>query len=265
VIDPAGTRLYALAVDTASSSRSNGPWPVHLVEYDLLTESVRRTVDLPGIFGGAEITTFEPADDVYPFIRQFQPTIAISQDGKTLAIVNGDASSVVFLDAADLRVSHTVSSLDVAELPAATPISRETEATFDGGFVFDPDAVGAVVVVYPHFAPDGRLVISGVVSGTLAMFGPFPFQTIGPIVVDPSRGAVTHLVDLPNGIYLVPTQPAGDALYLWGIVLPPEFASGELPNTWVPQAIFVRLDAKSLEIHATRVLDGPDQLVVVAT
>ncbi|MGH2532837.1 MAG: YncE family protein [Thermomicrobiales bacterium] len=98
-LDPAGRRLYYLAAPRGLQSTT--PWPVRIVAHDLTTgDEVARVVlaDVP--FG-----VWETAQDQWAEAR---PGLALSPDGRQLAVVHPDRSAVVLIETERFTVERTV-------------------------------------------------------------------------------------------------------------------------------------------------------------
>lgn len=268
VVNSVGDRLYSLSVLDATSTPRSGPWPVRLVAYDLETGGVTGTLDLPETTGGSwvggRVVGVEDLDLVYTR----SPALALSADGRRLAVIDGSGSTVTFVDTERMAVERSVAVGIGAGLLAATPrVTREDldrmEATYawdlGGGSAWDPDYLAVGAHWFLAFAPDGRLLVSGNAIGQV------PWMDIatgfGLTALDPTTGEAERL-DIGD-LVLVPDQPATDDLYAWSIALPERDEATPRAPRFTPVVTVYRLDSDTLEVRASRTLDGYHQLVVL--
>jgi hypothetical protein len=107
--DPAGQRIYC--VSDPSLVGMGGPQPMRLTAYDLESGSVAAVLDLPKIrLGGSGIQRTDESP-----VQLLEPAVALSPDGRRLAIVHADTDQITLLDARRLTVERT--------LPFARPSS----------------------------------------------------------------------------------------------------------------------------------------------
>jgi CubicO group peptidase (beta-lactamase class C family) len=178
LIDPAGRRLYRLPL--SESTERTGPQPLRIVAHDLTTGAEIGRLELPGVLAGSWRTERTVRGE--PVRGVLHPGVALSPDGRTLAIVHADADRVTLVDAARLAVGRTVDltrAVTLLERLGLTPRTAYAKGPLDG-------AVREAV-----FGPDGR---------RLYVFG---HETRAAETGDPDagagRGLGLQLVDLARG------------------------------------------------------------------
>jgi|SRR5579884_1506887 len=253
--DPTLRHLYALVVPEQDSGKA-GPWPARLVAYDLTTGHVAGRLTLADVLAGSWPTGAVIHQE--PVVQDVRPALAISPDGRTLAIVHADGNAVTLVDATHLRVARTVVLAPrrglLARILAWLPLfpqTAEAKLGLNG------------TVRQAAFSPDGqRLYIYGE-TGTIKPDGTADEHGLGLTVVDLTHGTI-EASGLPNievdGIIL---GPDGHDVYATGMI--------PVPNATTPDLRLWRLDATSLRVEATRRFAGyrrvlflPDSVASVA-
>lgn len=245
-LDPAGLRLYQPTFDRAG--RAAGPWPLQIVAYDLTDpagrEAGRLTLgDVPaGIW-------YDRVVDQVPVQSTLMPAIALSPDGKTIAVVHADSDALTLIDAGSLSVVRTValtrSSSRAQRLLGWLGLTPQTaEAKF-----MDGRTLSAV------FSPDGRRLYVHGAKGTVGANEKDVSESgFGLRVIDVATGAIVAVALGDQELDTVIPAPDGQAVYAIGPTIPYAMATGQPPYR------LVRLDPSSLDVLASR--DFPDGMVV---
>jgi hypothetical protein len=106
---PDGTRLYEPVYDTTGDSLAtqvDGPWPLSIVAYDLLSGLEIDRLAVPGIVGGS--WPGDPVDGMYVGLYE-EPAIALSPDGSTIAAIDPAMEKLVTIDAGNMSIEDTQS------------------------------------------------------------------------------------------------------------------------------------------------------------
>jgi hypothetical protein len=224
-IDPAGARLYRLAPIEGSSV--SGVYAVRLIVTDLATGAEAGSLDLPEIRAGGRSWDGTAAD----LDTLFWPGIAISPDGRELAVVRPDGAAILLIDTQRLSISRTLTLAAPLTVRSATPQATEAHN----------------VRWHATYAAEGRqLLVTG-------------FHDEGSAI----RAGDLQRIDLMSG-QLVARAPLagwvelcasadGRSIYLTS------FATDE-PMT--PGLVIRRLDARTLATEAERTLPGRRYAVV---
>jgi hypothetical protein len=104
---PDGTRLYEPIYDTTGNSLAtqvDGPWPLSIVAYDLLSGLEIARLAVPGIVGGS--WPGDPIDGMHVGLYE-EPAIALSPDGSTIAAIDPAMEKLVTIDAGNLSIEDT--------------------------------------------------------------------------------------------------------------------------------------------------------------
>lgn len=237
LIDAKAQRLYWLSAPGPSGAQ--GPGPIQIFAYDLTTGAETGRLMLPDALAGVWQTGTEQGG--YPLMAQLIPGVALSPDGRQLAIVRADKDAVTLIDTAHLTVERQLtlttptSLLDrLRRLLPFAPSTAEAKG-------MDGRALDAA------YAPDGqRLYIFGE-AGSVDSSGRPTFNGLGLRLLDLRTGSV--VAQALNGEFfgLVLPAPDGRSLYVTGSASEggSEFAPG-------PSYLLARLDASSLAVKATR-------------
>ncbi|MFL5759156.1 MAG: hypothetical protein ACJ789_05420 [Thermomicrobiales bacterium] len=249
-IDPVSWRMYQLQVSDPSSAPTQ-THPAKLTVFDLNTGHVAGQTDLPDVQMGS--WTDESRGDKAtgePLFVEFSPGIAISPDGRQIAIVHATDDGITMVDAATLTVERTLtmhaktSLLDrfFASLPLAprTASAKMAELT-------DTHAV---------YTADGRQLLVYGDDSQIKDDGPV-YHGRGISLVDVKDGTIeAHALD---GIALdqIVALPGDNGLYLAGTVW-----KDYSPTESAPYMI-AHLDLDTLNVLASRELPTYVLLVVL--
>jgi plastocyanin/DNA-binding beta-propeller fold protein YncE len=212
-IDPNTLRLYRLAYDDPSEFgvHTDGPFPSRLIVDDLSTGAEIGRIELPDVLAGfwQGVETVAAGDGEEPLMKQMLPGLALSPDGRSLAIAHADRDALTVIDTEQLAVVRTV---DVGR-------SASFWRRFATELSFAPAPASAKALegtmIQAVFSPDGRhIYVFGVTS---RMEGTMPtFEGLGLRVVDVESGRVTAEA-LPDEIIdRVQPSPDGGSLYVAG-------------------------------------------------
>lgn len=243
LLDPAGRRLYRPTF--ARGGRAEGPWSLQLVVYDL-TDAAGREIGrlaLPTVPAGI---WYDRAVDQIPVEETLMPALALSPDGRTIAVMHAETDALTLIDASALRVERTVA--------LTRPTSRARRLL--GWLGLAPQPAEAKFMngrsLSAVFAANGRLLYVYGVEGTVgADTADVNEQGLGLRAIDPATGVIVGEALGDQEVDAVFPAPDGRAVYANGPTVPWMVATGEPPNR------LVRLAPYSLEVLATR--DFPDR------
>ena len=242
-LDPAGRRLYRPTF--ARGDRAEGPWPLQLVAYDLTAATGREIghLTLPTVPAGI---WYDRVVDQVPVEETLMPAIALSPDGRTIAVVHADTDSLTLIDANALRVERTA--------PLTRPASRARRVL--GWLGLAPQAAEAKFMdgrsLSAVFAADGSLLYVYGAEGTVNPdTATVREQGLGLRAIDPASGAIVGEALSDQEFDTVIPAPDGRAVYTNGPTIPWAVVTGEPPDR------LVRLAPRSLAVLATR--DFPDR------
>lgn len=234
LVGPAVRRIYCVVDPMITGARE--PEPMRIAAYDVESATKTGERELPGVLiGQREIDL-----DGQTATEHFEPAMALSPDGRRLAIVHADADKITLVDAHDLTVERTF-SLD------------RSSTLWD---LFTPAVIYAKgemigTIRRAEFALDGRhlYVFSQEVN---LVPGQDPPEQPDLWLVDLEQGTLAAQALTGNHIQWV--QPAPDGtVYAFGTTdedLGPYEIRPSSPSTlW-------RLDALTLEILAEREFAG---------
>lgn len=259
VLSPDSSKLLFLAVP--SDSAYPGPWSVQLVVYDLATGQEIGRVDLPevraGLWPTGEFTApgwcAKRADgsDIAESVKtkayaSVAPGMAMSPDGREVAIVHADSNRVTLVDLGSLAKTSTV-TFD-------PPLAPST--------VFDQSCVrGESRQREALYSTDGRsLYLTGYEIGLVGGSGG-SFTDLGVRRLDLSSGELTQHADpiISNrAVFRRIVGESGGELFAVLDRFPPPTPNTPLGGT----TAFQRLDAISLNLLAQRELIGSGQLLL---
>jgi hypothetical protein len=111
LVDGGAVRLYRLTTPDFDGDReAKGPWPMSIVAHDLIHGSEIGRVEVPGLLGGAwgSGRTWESGGFVEEIQAYRIPGLALSPDGKRLAIVHPDGDALTVVDAESLAIERSI-------------------------------------------------------------------------------------------------------------------------------------------------------------
>jgi len=238
LIDADAQALYRF-ITTAAAGAAPGPRPISLIAYDLRTGAERGRLALP------EVTTGN-----WPTDRTMQgnavraalsPGIALSPDGRQIAIAHADADRVTLVDTQRLTVARTINPRGGSGLLHILGIiPQPVAAKGPPGVGTSRDAV---------YAPDGRFLYLSGVQTLLDDHDAQTFHSLGLTRLDLTRNTITADALPGRTINWVLPAPDGQNVFVFG----PKEGEGDshilLPN--IP-SLLQRLDARTLAIQAAR-------------
>lgn len=243
-IDPVGRTLYRMIVpDSPQASAAQTPL---LVKYDLASGEEVDRLTLDGVSAGWWQT--EREINGFPVPRYANPGIALSPDGRRLAVLHADGETLTMVDAERLEaVQTTLLSRPANPLGWLGLIPNVAHAKFAEGVSWDV-----------HFSPDGRrLYATGLESRLDEDEGP-SYRGLGLRVIEVERGAIVAEALADERIDWVVPAPDGGAVYAFGL----RQTQGSIPmgsSTYLLR----RLDAATLEITAEREFTGYRELFIL--
>ena len=259
-IDPAARRLYRLYLpDFVPSYRSDDefkptePGAARLVAHDLDTGAEVGRLELPGVRGGTwdtgrtvpmdEGVSMSGFGNQLPIVGELRPGVALSPDGRRLAIVHADEEAVTLVDAERLLIDRTI--------PLARPTGIGNRLL--GLLPLVPRSAAAKLPTegtarQALFAADGRhLYVTGNQGETLDD-GTWSSRTLPLRVVDLDDGEIVA-EEAHDDLFGI--RPAADGRSLYAMISLPYDGPGEQ----VP-VLLRRLDPMTLEVQAERRFPG---------
>jgi hypothetical protein len=230
-LSPDGSRLYRFVfTDRADAT---GPQPLRISEYDVATgEQIATQADAEIQVGSWQTQGSTEAESVSHYQR---PGIAISPDGRQIAIVHPDGKAVTLIDAKDLTVKRTVTLtqqtgfLERALRKLGLAPQSAAAKMLDG------------VMRSAVYSPDGTTLYTW--GDTITTNATDGLQGPGFTRIDLKTGTATQIF---QGALIGQVQPSpdGTSLYLTGYV--------PVMHTSTPQHFVRRLDPASLKTLAER-------------
>lgn len=251
VTDASARDLYLLATSGAPLTGAvPGPWPTQLLAYDLTTGQIVGRLPLPDVLAGTWLLQGGPYDALFP--TSVTPALALSPDGRQLAIVAADTGAVTLVDTATLTVARTFTPARSSGLAG--------RLLGYAGLVPRPAAAKARPATERHaiFSPDGHsLYLFGETDQLDLAHGTMAAHSLGLQRIALESGAIAAS-GLPDTLLdrALPA-PDGRTLYVFGPTRSP-FGAGPLGPPYRLQ----RLDAATLAVDATRTFDSNRWLVV---
>lgn len=237
LIDADAQALYRF-ITAAPAATVPGPRPISLIAYDLRTGTERGRLALPEVTTGSWPTGRTVRGDAVP--AQLSPAIALSPDGRQIAIVHADADRVTLVDTQPLTIARTIS---------LTGGSRLLDIL---GLIPQPVAAKGLAVGTSRdviYAPDGRSLYLSGVQTLLDDHDAQTFHSLGLTRLDLARNTVAADALPGRTINWVLPAPDGQSIFVFG----PKEGEGDshilLPN--IP-SLLQRLDARTLAIQAAR-------------
>jgi plastocyanin len=236
VVDPDALRVYRLAYAT-SQATTTGPQATVLIANDLSTGAELGRLDLPEIHAGfwqSDETVEFSNGSSEPLMKELMPALAISPDGRRLAIAHADAEELTVFDAQRMAIERTValtqSSSTVDRLLGLLPLRPESAAAkaLEG------------TMLQAAFSPDGSSIyLAGTVSSVEE--NDVLYRGLGLRVVDVESGTITATAFGDDLIDRIVPSADGSSLYAAG------------PQTSGSMEYRLRhVDATSLEVIAER-------------
>jgi hypothetical protein len=263
LLAPDATRLYVPFVEglpspshpatpTPPGISETGPWPLRIAAFDLTTGEETGRIAVPDIMAGD--WPVEPVDGVYAgaFVM---PALALSPDGRTIAVVDAAMETLTLIDAASLEVMatraiHEPESAVSRVLRWLGVLPESAEAKVANGRSVDAT-----------FSADGKaLYLTGEELEVGESADDFIGHGFGLLRVEVATGEITARALEGHHPWRVVSSPDGRSVYVVRAATP-WWDSDEQQPTDVLQ----RLDAVTLETLAARDLgEWPDLLLVPA-
>lgn len=245
-VDPDAKRLYQLTYHRGDDSE--GPWPIQIVAFDLTTGTEAGRLAVPGVLGGNWWTRSVDGALVGDVLT---PAIALSPDGRRLAVVDAETDRLTMIDAGTMTVEGT-RSLARAEgvwhrfLTWLGIAPQTAEAKVSAGRWLD-----AV------FAPDGNhLYLWGTESSVGDSIEDAEVHGFGLMLVDVESGEIRGEALEGMMVQSVVSTPDNRTLYLTGTESPRSGHYSGVERLW-------RLDNHSLEMLAEREFQAFFQIAVL--
>lgn len=235
-IDSDGSYLESLVC--ACSGEGTGPAPAQLVRYDLATGQEARRLELPEVLAGT--WRIAGGERLVPVVAHLTPGVALSPDGRRLAVVHADAQAVTVVDLLPFAVERTVAITRptgvVDRLLGLLPLVPQGASA--KGIAEGP--LRAAV-----FHPDGRHVYVFGFEEWKDVSGVANHRGLGLQRVDLATGEVVAEIGADAWFEVVLPAPDGQSVYVVG------GTPGEVTDEGT---LLRRLDATTLEPLAERQL-----------
>ncbi len=235
--DPAGQHIYCV-VDPALT-RADEPEPMQIIAYDSESGQKIGEQELSKVYIGGNQTHINGQ----PVERFLEPAIALSPDGKQLAIVHADADKITLLETSQLTIERTISlaeSLTFWDLFA--PATAYAKGPLTG------------TIRHAEYSPDRQFLY--LLTQEVNMLPDGKTQNLpdrrGLQLIDIKQGIITAEALTAYQIQWIEPAPDG-TIYVFGTIEtdlgPHEIRPSSPSKLW-------RLDALTLEILAEREFTG---------
>jgi hypothetical protein len=258
-LDPDATRLLRL-VSSADApfpepgaapsivgrpSIATGPGRAQLTVHDLLTGAELGQVELSDVLAGSWPSGRTAPAGGEPIDAYLWPGVALSPDGRRVAVAHADAERITLIDVETMAVERTLPLRPPTSLWEWLPFApRSAHAKYAEG-------TGKTAV----FAPDGRRLYVWGHESRLAEDGRLRFESTGLVAVDVPSGTVTGRALVGHPIARVVPAPDGRSVYVLG---------RESPAGLDDLYVLRRLDAAGLAPLAEQRLLGSRALFATA-
>jgi len=238
LIDADAQALYRF-ITAAPAATAPGPRPISLIAYDLRTGAERGRLALPEVTTGSWPTGRMVQGEAVR--AALSPGIALSPDGRQIAIAHADTDRVTLIDTQHLTIARTINLTGGSGLLHVLGlIPQPVAAKGPPGVGTSRDAI---------YAPDGRSLY---LSGAQTLLDDHDAQTFhsrGLTRLDLTRNTITADALPGRTINWVLPAPDGQSIFVFG----PKEGEGDshilLPD--VP-SLLQRLDARTLAVRAER-------------
>jgi hypothetical protein len=233
-LDPAGSRLYVLSASVDTLGVGVGPATVTGFDLESGTETGRDV--LPDLLLGLHVEGGQVRNDL--------PGVALSPDGRRLAVVHPDLAAITLIDAERMEIERAV-AVHGRESIAARVLAWLGLAPAEVAAKGEPGTTISAV-----FAADGRsLYVFGYTSTDYE-----EGQTLGLRTIDVATGEiVAESKDLATGAEPLAVRPAPDGRSVYVVR-----ATGDGGDA------LLRLDALTLDLGAQRLFSEDRQVILVS-
>jgi YVTN family beta-propeller protein len=252
LLDAAHQRFYSLITAHSDDPHSASQLPELMAE-DLASGRELGRLSLPGLQAGSWNTDRQV--DGMPLIHASYPGVAVSPDGRRIAILDGSSNRLTVIDTADLRVIQSV-ALARPQSPWERLgawlglIPQMAYAKGEEGTALDA-----------QFSPDGRLLYVMGIKGSVTKQNTFASTRLGLRVVDAASGAI--LADRFHGKPLVGVDVSPDGRVYASLAMNDQGIVSPCPCN------MLRLDPRTLVTRASRLVQGlstlPPQFLFLAS
>ncbi len=238
LIDADAQALYRF-ITAAPAATAPGPRPLSLIAYDLRTGAERGRLALPEVTTGSWPTGRMTQGEAVR--AALSPGIALSPDGRQIAIAHADADRVTLIDTQHLTIARTISLTGGSSLLHVLGlIPQHVAAKGPPGVGTSRDAI---------YAPDGRSLYLSGVQTLLDDHDAQTFHSLGLTRLDLTRNTITANALPGRTINWVLPASDGQSIFVFG----PKQGEGDshilLPD--IP-SLLRRLDARTLAIQTER-------------
>jgi WD40 repeat protein len=245
LVDAAHGELYGSRIIAPQSS---GFGSLQLSAYDLASGKMTRSVDLQDVLTGYWNLDSSNAS---PKMGEFSPGIALSPDGRTLAVLGANDDILRLIDTSTLHVTQS-------HLLVSASTSSNFLGTIAGWLGLAPTIASAKSIqgtfLSMRYSPDGNLLYVTGTKASIGSDGGVVWTGLGLCVVEATTGRVIATTLENQSVDWIGSSPDGNAIYTLSTSM-----SDPSPT---PLKTLSRYDLTTRTLTAQRAFDWPQLLIV---